>query len=1034
MVCPRCGGTTIAASVAGVCPACGASLTGSPSMPDSSLDDGATRLQGTSTSPPGPGAFGDESTGGFGPPKPSDAATVLAGPETLARESAVRSASPSEEGPLAVGQAFGTRYHIIRLLGVGGMGAVYQAWDAELGVAVAIKVIRPEVMADPVSGAEIEKRFKRELLLARQVTHKNVVRIHDLGTIGGIKYITMPYVEGADLATILRNEGRLPPTRALRIARSVVAGLTEAHKKDVIHRDLKPANIMIDAQDEALIMDFGIARSTGAPVGGPMPGNTTIVGDLQRISVTPDATVLGAVVGTVEYMAPEQARGQHVDQRADVYAFGLIMYDMLVARPRAQGAGGAIGELQSRMVQAPPAAKAFVPDIPVALDAVVSRCLDPDPAKRFQTSAELAEALHRLDEKGNPVRIKRVVGLRASAGVLTLVVAALGTTWWFTRGAAVPEEHEPVSVLIADFQNSSNDPTFDRTLEPVLKLALESAGFISAYDRGGMRPLGVRPPDTMDERTAQEIAVKQGLGVVVSGSVARAGSGYEIAVKATQAVTGTVLASKSRRASSKDQALNVITRLATEVREALGDDTSDDTKRFANQTLSATSLDVVRHYAAAMGAMSNGKFEDALRSYEKAVELDPKFGIGYQGMAVASRGLDRQQDAEKYIKKALEQVDGMTERERYRTRALYYGITGDFQNCVNEYGQLVAKYAADASARNNLAVCSNFLRDTKRAVEEEREVIKILPKRPLYHINLALHAAYAGDFETAESEARVAQTLGGAVGLQPLALAQLGKGNLTQTAETYQAMGKSEELGESYMASGLGDLAIFEGRFSDAIRILQAGAAADVAAKESDKAAAKFAALAYAQLARGQKRAAADAAEAALKNSSTVKIRFLAARTFIEVGESAKGRALAAGLASELQPEPQSYGKLIEGEIALKDKNPREAIKLFLEAKTLLNTWISRFDLGRAYLEAGAYPQADSEFDQCINRRGEALSLFLDEEPTWGYLPPVYYYQGRVREGLKTAGFAESYRAYLDIRGKAGEDPLLPEVRRRAGN
>ena len=505
----------------------------------------------------------------------------------------------------------------------------------------------------------------------------------------------------------------------------------------------------------------------------------------------------------------------------------------------------------------------------------------------------------------NPVRVKRVVGVRLFAAVVTLVVVGLGTTWWLTRGPAVPVQHDPVSVLIADFQNTSGDSTFDRTLEPVLKLALESAGFISAYDRGGMRTLGVKPPETMDERAAQEIAAKQGLGVVLSGSVVRAGSGYEIAVKATQAVTGNVLAARSRKAASKDQALNVITRLATEIREALGDDTTDDTKRFANQTLSATSLDVIRHYAAAMGAMSNGKFEDALRSYSKAVELDPKFGIGYQGMAVASRGLDRQQDAEKYIKQALEQVDGMTERERYRTRALYYGITGDFQNCVNEYGQLVAKYAADASARNNLAVCSNFLRDTKRAVDEEREVLKILPKRPLYHINLALHAAYAGDFETAESEALVAQTLGGAVALQPLAMAQLGKGNLSQAVETYQAMGKSEELGEPYMASGLGDLAIYEGRFSDAVRILQQGAAADMAAKESDKAAGKFAALAYVQLARGQKRAAADAAEAALKNSSAVKIRFLAARTFIEVGESAKGRTLAASLASELQAEPQ---------------------------------------------------------------------------------------------------------------------------------
>jgi tetratricopeptide (TPR) repeat protein len=733
-------------------------------------------------------------------------------------------------------------------------------------------------------------------------------------------------------------------------------------------------------------------------------------------------------------MAPEQAKGQPVDQRADVYAFGLIMYDMLTGRPRAQHMGSAVAELQARMVQAPPPAKSFVPEIPAALDAVVSRCLEPDTAKRFQTSQELAEALSRLDDRGNLVRVKRVVGMPLFAAVLALVVAGLGTTWWFTRGPAVPEAHDPVSVLIADFQNSSNDSTFDRTLEPVLKLALESAGFISAYDRGGMRTLGVKPPETMDERAAQEIAAKQGLGVVVSGSVIRAGSGYEIAVKATQAVTGNVLAAKSRKASSKDQALNVITRLATEIREALGDDTSDETKRFANQTLSATSLDVVRQYAAAMGAMSNGKFEDALRSYAKAVELDPKFGIGYQGMAVASRGLDRQQDAEKYIKLALEHLDSMTERERYRTRALSFGITGDYQNCVKEYGQLVAKYAADASARNNLAVCSNFLRDTQRAVAESREVLKILPKRPLYHINLALHADYAGDFETAEREAREAQTLGGAVGLQPLVLAQLGQGHFTEAVETYHAMGKADELGESYTASGLGDLAIYDGRFAEAIRILQGGAAADLAAKESDKAAAKFATLAYAQQARGQNRAAADAAESALKNSSAVKIRFLAARTFVEAGDSTKAKTLAASLGTELQAEPQSYAKLIEGEIALKNKDPRQAIKLFLEANALLNTWISRFDLGRAYLEAGAFPQADSEFDQCINRRGEALSLFLDEEPTYRYLPPVYYYQGRVREGLKSAGFAESYRAYLAIREKAGEDPLLPEVRRRAGH
>src|SRR5437016_597096 len=147
----------------------------------------------------------------------------------------------SDTGPLAPGQTFGPRYHIIRLLGIGGMGAVYHAWDTELGVSVAIKVIRPEIMANPTAGADVERRFKRELVLARQVTHKNVVRIHDLGEIERIKYITMSYVNGVDLATRLKNDGKLPVATVMPLARAIVSGLVAAHAAGVVHRDLKPA-------------------------------------------------------------------------------------------------------------------------------------------------------------------------------------------------------------------------------------------------------------------------------------------------------------------------------------------------------------------------------------------------------------------------------------------------------------------------------------------------------------------------------------------------------------------------------------------------------------------------------------------------------------------------------------------------------------------------------------------------------------------------------------------------------------------------
>jgi len=192
--------------------------------------------------------------------------------------------------------------------------------------------------------------------------------------------------------------------------------------------------------------------------------------------------------------------------------------------------------------------------------------------------------------------------------------------------------------------------------------------------------------------------------------------------------------------------------------------------------------------------------------------------------------------------------------------------------------------------------------------------------------------------------------------------------------------------------------------------------------------------LADAQLTRGDRPAALAAAEKALANGQSAKTKFLAARIFIQTGDTAKAQKLAGDLGHEHPADSQAYAKLILGEIALKGHNVAQAIELFTEAKNLADTWISHFDLGVAYLDAGSFVEADSEFDTCIKRRGEAVELFNDDQPTYSYLPLVYYYQGRAREGLKSPGFADSYRSYLSIRGKAGEDPLLPDIRKRVGN
>jgi len=932
-------------------------------------------------------------------------------------------------GPLHIGAAFGHRYHIIKLLGMGGMGAVYQAWDSELGIAVAIKVVLPD--SDPESAAEVQRRFKRELLLARQVTHKNVVRIHDLGEIDDIKYITMSFVEGDDLATLLGKEGRLPVPRALGIARHIVDGLVAAHAEGIVHRDLKPANIMIDGNGDAVIMDFGIARSTGRVLGVQPGSGQALTGALGGLHL--NRTMVGTIVGTIPYMAPEQAGGEEVDQRADIYSFGLIFYDMLLGRHRSETAKSAIDELKSRMLAAPPPARTLIPEIPEPLDAVITRCLQPDPKRRYTTSAELLAALNRLDDRGKVIPIARRVTKPMVAATAVLVAALLAGTYVVTRRAvAPPVQHDPVSVLIADFQNQTGDPAFDRSLESVLKLALEGAGFITAYDRTGVGNLGAETPDNLDELKAQEIAVKQGVGVVISGALNREGNSYRISLKATQTVTGNVITSTSSRASSKDRVLAAATGLATTVRTALGDETSDSTSQiFAMDTLSATNLDVVRQYAVATEAASRSRHEEALQGFAKSVELDPNFGMGYQGMAIASRNLDRPQDAQKYIEEALRHLNQMTERERFRARGFFYRVTGDYQACVKEYGDLIARYAADVAAHNQIALCSTYLRDMPKAVEEMQRVVKIVPKSTILRNNLAVYSAYSGNFEAAEQEARAIERPAVRT-LMALAFGQLGQDRVPQAIETYQKLSTLGTQGASRAISGLGDTAIYEGRFAEAAKTLAQGAAADVAAKEPNRAAAKFAALAYANLLRGRNAEAIAAAKSALESSQTVKIRFLAARTLAEAGDVSTAQTVAASLASELQAEPKAHGKIIEGLIALKGGDARQAINRLTEANGLLDTWIGHFDLGRAYFEAGQFIQADSEFDRGLKRRGEAMSLFLDEDPTYGYFPAVYYYQGRVREALNSAAFADTYRAYLDIRGLAGEDPLLPDVRKRA--
>src|SRR5208337_865337 len=419
---------------------------------------------------------------------PSDAGVTL--PPGTPLHLAVNAAAAGSGSALHPGSVIANRYEIIKTLGEGGMGAVYKARDRELEREVALKVIKPSLADDP----EILQRFKQELILARQVTDRNIIRIFDLGEASGIKFITMEYIEGDNLHQLLKQRGKLEAAEAVDIMEQVAAGLAAAHREGIIHRDLKPGNIMRDANGRVVVMDFGLAR--------------TLSGD--------GMTQTGAMLGTIEYMSPEQAQGKELNASSDVFTLGLILYELL-AGVTPFHAESAIASLVMRTQQRAVPLVDIDKKIPGSLSNIVAKCLEKDPANRYRNAAELDADLRAWQGRGGSKKVSasslrlRMLRLRelpwrryAVAGVL-LVAMAVGIGWFVARRqqAAKSAAHVPISVLVGDFTNHTGDPVLDNTLEPMLGTAMEGASFINVFSRGDARKLAEKlpqPTDKLDEQ------------------------------------------------------------------------------------------------------------------------------------------------------------------------------------------------------------------------------------------------------------------------------------------------------------------------------------------------------------------------------------------------------------------------------------------------------------------------------------------------------------------------------------------------------
>jgi tetratricopeptide (TPR) repeat protein/predicted Ser/Thr protein kinase len=919
-----------------------------------------------------------------------------------------------------VGAVVAGRYQILRVLGEGGMGTVYMATDRELNRTVALKTVRQEYASNPA----LIQRFKQELILAREVTHRNVVRIFDLGEAEGVKFITMEYVDGEPLVDVLHRRGRFPPKEAADIIEKVCLALEAAHAEGVVHRDLKPANIMQDKQGRIVVMDFGLAHSvqlSSADLGPVEAPSVNFEMDSSYRSMP------GSLVGTPRYMSPEQALCDEVDARSDIYALGLIFYELLTGQIPFKSSQP-MEALLKRTQEDAPALIVVDPQIPRALSYVVAKCLQRERKLRYQSVADLLADLNRWRK---PVR-RGWVYAAAGTGILLIVGVQL-----LVQRKAEPAQHAPLSILVADFKNNTGDSVFNGTLEPALGTALEGASFITDFDRGQAHKIAAELQPgaaTLDEQLARLVATRENINVVVNGSVSPKRNAYDIQVRAIDPTNGKVLVTANDTADKKD-VLRTLGKLAAPIRSVLGDKTPESVQVSAAETFSTDSLEAAHEYSEAGAADFAGKLDEAIQHGLKAVELDPNLGRAYAIVAIQYYNMGQTQQAEKYFKLALSKIDHMSEREKYRTRGAYYLATNEIDKAQEEFSQLVKLYPADSAGHANLAAAYFFHRDMSHAVEEARKTLTMYPKDVVTRSNMALYDMYAGDFAGGIEEANNTLEMNPsfAKGYEALALSQLGLGHPQEASAAYERLAKVKPQGNSPAAIGEADLALYEGRPSDAVKILERAVRDDLAAKNPDGAAKKLVMLGGAYLMAHNEAQALGAADQAVKQSKDFGIEYLAARVYLGANKPQKALALAKDLGNQLEGDPEAYGKLIEAEAELGAGKAREALDLINDSRKFADTWMGRYDAALAYSRAERYAEADSELEICVKRRGEATALFLDESPTYYMFPPVYYYLGRTQEGLGSPAAADSYKTFLVIKTK-GSDPLVADARRRLGS
>ena len=540
-----------------------------------------------------------------------------------------------------IGQTF-SHYRIVARLGAGGMGVVYKAEDTRLRRSVALKFISDELSREP----DALSRFAREAQAASALNHENICTIHDVGQQDGRSFIVMEYLEGTTLDERLV-AGSMPVSKVLDLGIQVADALDAAHTAGIVHRDIKPANVFIGSRDRVKVLDFGLAKMR-VPV-TRQAGVTTVGG-----------TQVGVVMGTVAYMAPEQARGEQVDHRADIWSFGAVLHEMATGMRPVPG-------IRSHVEGAP------------ELERIIAKCLAPDRELRYQHAAELRADLENLRSHPSATiaqhrALARRRTLWLSIGAASVVAAVVAGTMIYDRRHATLTDKD--TIVLAEFVNTTGDPVFDGTLRQGLAAQLQQSPFFSIVsdDRiGRTLALMEQSADTwLTPEIAQGVCVRTASAAVLDGSISSLGSQYVLGLRATSCSTGDILADEQVQVARKEDVLGVLSQMTTGVRERLGESrvTIEKYSRPFQEATTA-SLDAWKAFTNGRQVYFTSGRAQAEPLFQRAIAIDPDFAIAHAQLGIFYSNVGESALSRQSTIKAYELRHRATDVERFFIETVY---------------------------------------------------------------------------------------------------------------------------------------------------------------------------------------------------------------------------------------------------------------------------------------------------------------------------------------------------------------------------